>query len=104
MDIKTLYMGAKPGPCPFTGIPFKDVPLYDEGYGCPCCKGLSHHLDIGQREADAYNKKMIDAELAAWEVPMTTMVENNSVQEALARAAEDAPCFSGFPSKEGTDD
>jgi hypothetical protein len=31
-------------PCPYDGVQFKRVPGYEEGYGCPVCKGLSYHL------------------------------------------------------------
>lgn len=45
-------------PCPFTGSAFTAVPLYREGYGCPCCKGLSWHLDMTPEEMRAYDDKV----------------------------------------------
>lgn len=32
--------------CIFNGTLFKEVPGYDSGYGCPCCKGLSYHIEV----------------------------------------------------------
>lgn len=45
------YRKRKPGkgekPCPYDDVPYKDVPGYVPGYGCPVCKAISfYHLPV----------------------------------------------------------
>jgi len=61
-----IHVPITAGPCIFTGIAFKDVPGYEEGYGCPCCKGLREHLEVTEGEAETYNEKRIEVENARW--------------------------------------
>ncbi len=34
------------GKCPWDRTHFHIIPGYEEGYGCPLCKGLSYHLEV----------------------------------------------------------
>lgn len=33
--------------CPYNMIPFRNVPGYEQGYGCPVCKSITfYHLEL----------------------------------------------------------
>jgi hypothetical protein len=39
--------------CPFEDVPFKEIPGYEEGSGCPLCKGLAFHIGLPDTIADS---------------------------------------------------